>query len=115
MENLVVSTATARRLSEAQFPIDAALAWYNAPGVYEVSDAYPAYVAPYTGGRAQLPAPTAQKIAEQLPEALNLIRHTGSWTATVDRGIGRPVVSEAGNSPAEALAYLWLKINGHGA
>jgi hypothetical protein len=55
-------------------------------------------------------APIAQEIADQLPEALNVIRHTGSWTATVDRGIGRPVVAAAANSLAEALANLWIKL-----
>jgi hypothetical protein len=60
-------------------------------------------------------APNAQELAHQLPEALNIIRHTPSWTATVDRGIGRPVVAEPAVSLAQVLANLWLKINIGGA
>jgi hypothetical protein len=57
------------------------------------------------------PMPDAQELADQLPEALNVIRHTGFWTATADRGMGRPVVSDAADSLAEALANLWIKIS----
>jgi hypothetical protein len=55
-------------------------------------------------------APIAQELAHQLPEALNIIRHTGSWTATVDRDIGRPVVAQSAVSLAQVLATLWLDL-----
>jgi hypothetical protein len=56
-------------------------------------------------------APIAQELAHQLPEALNIIRHTGSWTATVDRDIGRPVVAQPAVSLAQVLANLWLDLH----
>jgi hypothetical protein len=57
------------------------------------------------------PPPNAQELAHQLPEALNIIRHTGSWTATVDRDIGRPVVAQPAVSLAQVLANLWLDLH----
>lgn len=110
MENNVVTLETAKRLKAAGFPQETGIAhWWVVRGVNpdlisrsEITDFWDA--------TDRIAAPTAQEIADQLPEGIALDKATGGkWRAS------RPFVDPSwyifGDTMAEALALLWLKLH----
>lgn len=105
MENNCVSLETAKRLKAAGFEQETAYKWCFYPdGVHLQNDPY---------GDDYIAAPTAQEIVDQFINMGQLdIRHYGgNWSASLlkysDRGIHKTYPTMA-----EALASLWLKLQG---
>lgn len=48
-------------------------------------------------------------ILDRLPMSVSLIRHTGSWYATADIGMGKPYIGY-GNTAVEAAAQLAIAV-----
>lgn len=102
MESLVVSLKSAKRLKAAGFPQTTRYAWYSETETLELVD---------WSREAQRslvnPAPTAQEIADQLVKPFNVRNLSdGRFYA-----VGHKLTSGDGDTMAEALAALWLKLH----
>jgi hypothetical protein len=111
MEKLVVTFETAKKLKEAGFPQQTEFMW-GSPNEIGAREDYK------EGWWSRLhAAPTAQEIADRLPKQVPIavgeplgefyMHHEGPWEA----GYTRFGYTEA-DTMAEALALLWLKLNG---
>ena len=109
MENNVVTFETAKKLKAAGFPQETYFAWIGNDVRHMPS-----------GARTERePAlPTAQEIADQLPDGYYAVRdkvdyshNPGQWLAWCSEGIYDDGFEIRGNTMAEALAALWLKLH----
>jgi hypothetical protein len=113
MECLVVALETAKKLKAAGFPQYQTVSyWVPQSGISERVSSY--MLAGLPVGERGFAAPTAQEIADQLPERevepYTITMGAGWYTAINDR----PPESEIrgdGGTMAEALAALWLKLH----
>lgn len=118
MENLVVSLETAKKLKAAGFP-QGHYVW-RLPMAFGDGMAFVEHSInkrEASEGMASYPAPTAQEIADQLPDEqngnyLHVNKFGNIWFASyyeVHADICH--LEQAGSTMAEALALLYLKLN----
>jgi hypothetical protein len=108
MENLTVTLDTAKKLKAEGFPQNAEVVWCkdDSPflaGRYEQDhEEYPLVAA----------APTAQEIADQLPKDFEwaVVPYGSRYSAIKWRGDRQTEKGRIGDTMAEALAALWLRI-----
>lgn len=103
MERNVVALETARRLEEAGWDSPTAFGWSMDTNFKWL----------LTEGKGVHVAPTAQEIADQIPKGKTLMRSriTNKWSAW-DAGSKNDIATTVGdgNTMAEALAEVWLKL-----
>lgn len=113
MEDLVVTLETARKLKAGGFPQDTYSVWSEqADNRNVITRNWPEHKPEYIWA-----APTAQELADQLPEwneklrsSVTIDKSQGRWSARY--GLMAPVPLEArGDTMVEALAALWLELN----
>lgn len=122
MENNCVSLETAQKLKAARFPQDdSQLMWYLLDRVEVVVPRIEMRIdtnwgRPYRVCEQVAAAPTAQEIADQLPDrvehefpnSLTITKDTDKYWASYDH-VDEDIISVSGDNISEALATLWLE------
>ncbi|SDP33532.1 hypothetical protein SAMN04487914_108105 [Arthrobacter sp. ok909] len=121
MESLVVTLETAKKLKAAGFPQNTGIAWsrlHTIDGSYAAVDSGVLSV----GDGTVIAAPTAQEIADQLPDDVELFkdptiyaddgkhRNWQGGPGYVAQPFDRRDMAVHGKTMAESLALLWLKL-----
>lgn len=112
MENNVVTLETAKKLKAAGFPQNSAYTYVGFDPGGELPYRYKLQPSYMEIDELYFAAPTAQEVADQLPELIQIDRDKGYWFACRrDTGQGRRMLEHGeGTTMAEALAALWLKL-----
>jgi hypothetical protein len=114
MENLVVTLEPAKKLKAAGFPQASYCSWV------EVEPALKDWqlLVSHEGYSEFLAAPTAQEIADQLPENFDTYKDRGVYWAQITTDVDGYAESTSGDwcsTMAEALAALWLELQSVGS
>lgn len=114
MENNVTSLETSKKLKAAGFPQTTHLRWYvpsTSKGEIQLQRSHGAW------HDWTFAAPTSQDMADQLPREYNdgvldlgINTITGAWIACYQNENGSIAEPQLGDTMAEALASLWLKL-----
>lgn len=109
MENNCISLKTARKLKAAGFPqLEVTSQW-----IQRIPDVkwYLSTDGTHRTASNWCAAPTAQELADQLPDYVEVGRFGDGWFAAQAETAMSPDTAELGNTMAEALASLYLKLN----
>lgn len=106
MENNVTSLETSRKLKAAGFPQDSAYVWVTGDGWAQLHSSSAVKFMPDGAYLELFAAPTAQELADQLEKPFNVRNLSdGRFYA-----VGHKLMSGNGDTMAEALAALYLKL-----